>query len=233
MIKTVSHDGVTCIFDSKDHTYKVSGQKLISVTQLKSKYFPEFETLKIAKGYAQRNGYEVEDVLHKWKVLGEKGAAKGNAIHKYCECILEGKDVELSSEFVQYQVALDIVLSQLKKVWQLVGTEFIVFSKDLQLAGQIDLLMRKDDIVYIVDWKTDKQINNKNNWGRKALPPIEYLDDCNFHQHTVQLNLYEHLLRTEKYFDDVIFFKRIIHVMPGKCIRYRVPTIDVSEVLKK
>ena len=42
--------------------------------------------------------------------------------------------------------------------------------------------------------KKNNQFSNKSNKFQKGTPPIEHLDDCNFNQYSLQLNLYKHIL---------------------------------------
>jgi hypothetical protein len=225
MSKQAVHNGQTCTFAEQEHSYVVDGLFLTSATQFKSKFFPKFNTQQVAEVYAKRNNYPVDIVLERWKNLGDIGLAKGNAVHTYAECHFLNESYEIPDDYKQYQNSVDRALSMLQG-YDFVDTEFIVFSTELGLAGQIDLLMKQDNIVYIFDWKTDKQILTKNGWGESALEPISHLDDCNFNQHSIQLNLYQRILETENYFPGCLFFKRLIHITEKKYQLFRVPTID-------
>jgi hypothetical protein len=48
--------------------------------------------------------------------------------------------------------------------------------------------------VVICDWKRAKQMKFDNRW-QKAKPPIQYLDDCDLSNYSLQLSLYRYLLR--------------------------------------
>lgn len=229
-MKKVIHNDQTCVFTESDHCYKVDGHRLKSVTTLKSEFFPKFETQKIAGDYAKRNGMPVSLVLSLWKKKGQVGLQKGNLLHRYAEQLMnEEEPVRIPQEYDGFRRSVDTAVRYIKKNHIFVASEQIVFSTELGLAGQIDLLLKTNNIVLIIDWKTDKQIMTQNDWDRYAYPPIEHLDDCNFNQYAIQLNLYEYLLREEEYFpSDTIYFKRVVHITEKQPVWYRIPTLKIE-----
>ena len=70
----------------------------------------------------------------------------------------------------------------------------------LRIAGQIDLLIKDGNDIYIVDWKTNKEIKQKSYFNRNKRMsermkfPLNHLDDCNYMHYTLQLSLYAYLL---------------------------------------
>ena len=79
--------------------------------------------------------------------------------------------------------------------------EKVIASPKLGIAGTVDLLLKKDNQLYIADWKFVREIKYNNIW-RKAKFPIQHLDDCNYYKYVLQLNLYSYILRKEGYFPD-------------------------------
>lgn len=78
-----------------------------------------------------------------------------------------------------------------------------VKSKDglLRIAGQIDLLIIDGDDVYIVDWKSNREIKQKSYFDKTTRKyqtmkfPLNNLMDCNFYHYSLQLSLYAYLLK--------------------------------------
>lgn len=97
------------------------------------------------------------------------------------------------------------------------GVEKIVFNPFLPcpIAGTIDLLARsrKDGSMLILDWKTNKSIDQENRWNKFGLEPIGHVPDLNYWHYACQLSLYQYLLVLGKYVPAGTRFKRaIIHL---------------------
>ena len=66
----------------------------------------------------------------------------------------------------------------------------------LRLAGQIDLLVKKGNKIWIIDWKTNKKIeknsffDSKSKKSTKMKYPLNNIEDCNFWHYTLQLSTY-------------------------------------------
>jgi hypothetical protein len=240
-MKTASHHGQTCYFDEKDHKYFVKDQELLSVTKFKGSFFPDFDKEKVARAYAKKHGLDVGGVLADWEAKGEVGRDRGHLLHAYAEEAFTLPFAPNMPENLALLVkAIDIAVTQLSKKYTFLAAEKIVFSTALGLAGQIDLLMqenpctgKKSDVI-ILDWKTDKAIEKENVW-RRALPPIEHLDDCNFAEYGVQMNIYERIMREEKYFPEgTVYRKGLIHLTEGGPVWYKVPDMqeEVGRMLR-
>ena len=237
-MKTSQYNGQTCYFDEKDHKYFVKDQELLSVTKFKGSFFPAFDKEKVARAYAKKHGLAVGDVLDDWEAKGEVGRDKGHLLHSYAEScfILPGTD-EVPESLEPLARAIDIATTQLLKKYTFLAAEKIVFSTTLGLAGQIDLLMQENPYngdkadVIILDWKTDKAIEKENVW-RRALPPIEHLDDCNFSEYGIQLNIYERIMREGAYFpESIVYRKGLIHLTDKGPVWYKVP--DLQEEVER
>jgi hypothetical protein len=87
---------------------------------------------------------------------------------------------------------------------EIIGIEKIVFDSDIKIAGTIDLLIRakKDGKIWILDHKTNEKIDTFNKWNTFALKPIENIPNTNYFQYTLQLNLYENILKRVGYVDN-------------------------------
>jgi ATP-dependent exoDNAse (exonuclease V) beta subunit len=72
----------------------------------------------------------------------------------------------------------------------------------LRLAGQIDLLIVNGNDVYIVDFKSNKEIKKTSFYDKKKKSnvmmkfPVNNLQDCNFNHYQLQLSTYAFMLQT-------------------------------------
>ena len=76
-------------------------------------------------------------------------------------------------------------------------SEVIVYSKELGVAGTIDVLVynKKQNTYHLVDWKTNKRINQKPFGNKKGiLNATQHLGDCNFIHYSLQLSFYRYIL---------------------------------------
>ena len=66
----------------------------------------------------------------------------------------------------------------------------------LRIAGQIDLLVKKGNKIWIIDWKTNKKIDQHSFFDSKSKKtlkmkyPLTNIEDCNFWHYTLQLSTY-------------------------------------------
>ena len=81
--------------------------------------------------------------------------------------------------------------------------EFLISYKDddIRLAGQVDLLIKDDNEITIVDHKSSKKINLESFYDRKTKSrtmmkfPLNNLMDCNYITYTLQLSTYAYMLQ--------------------------------------
>lgn len=236
-IKIVTHNDKRCYFNSKDHKYFVKDQSLTPVTTFVDGFFPEFEREKVATKYAAKHGLTKDIVLSNWDKNAEKSRFEGTMLHGYAEHSIDptwGKDVpQIPNILTPKSQSIDRAITELRKKYELIAAEMIVFSIEFGLAGTIDLLMRdvtKNEIL-ILDWKTNKKIEFFSPW-RNALPPLDGFTDCNGVKYALQLNTYERILYEENYFPDISKYKKaLIHITPEKHIYYKLE--DMQEEVKE
>lgn len=83
--------------------------------------------------------------------------------------------------------------------------EYLVSYKDskgiLRIAGQIDLFIKDGNDIYIIDYKTNKKLDNKSYFDPKTKKhqmmkaPLGNIMDCNMMHYTLQLSTYAYLLQ--------------------------------------
>lgn len=203
-------------FNQENHQYTFihdngNIQDLISVTQFLKKIKPIFEKEKIATIYAKKHNLEVQKVLEDWELKGKLSIEFGKLIHQNIEnYLLHNKEINLINEIMEYKQFtkeksinlnnnLILKLNAILNKYNIHSLESIVYDLDLGIAGTYDcLLQNKETKEYVlIDWKTNKEIKKENKW-QKLLSPLEYLDDCEYNNYSLQLSLYDYMLRHKK-----------------------------------
>ena len=77
-----------------------------------------------------------------------------------------------------------------------VKMELVVGDEDYGLGGMVDCLFynKKSGMLEVWDYKTNKAINTKNNYGQRFNEPISHLDVCEINTYSLQLSLYKHII---------------------------------------
>ena len=209
--------GIRIAFDEKAHRYwtvyrsdePVAGDAqestvyYTSVTTMLKDCFPPFDEDAIAERTAAKRGMTKEQLIAEWHQNRDAAARFGTRVHAVAEDTLCGRSPRHSPESERERLAMGCVwqfATDLMKRMKVVAVEQIVFSTKVNIAGQIDLAMRDTDgTLWILDWKTNKTINESNVYGRTALEPIAYMPDCEHSKYALQLSTYEWILKSEGY----------------------------------
>jgi len=203
----VSVDGEVGFLE-KDHIYeKISSKKRFSksVTGLIGSYHEEFIQDEVAEKVSKIKtskyyDLKVEDILASWK----RKADEGTELHAYGENLLNSKEV-VAPDLPKAKWVPEIV-DKLLKDYDLAKTELLVYSDDLDLAGQSDILLKRlwpgdeKPLYSIYDWKfLSKELEMSsyyNPYTRKykmMLEPFHHLKDCNWIHYSIQLAIYQTL----------------------------------------
>lgn len=215
-MKTVTHNGQTCIFEEKGHTYTIqkTGQVLTSGTTFIKQFHEAFDGPKVANEIAEKRGTTPEALLKEW----DKKANEGSMVHGYAEWMFDPMADPGLPPYVIEANRVGLLTAQLlqacdklrDKYFEPIGAEKIIFSARLGLAGMIDLLMLNlARQVIILDWKTNEELT-VNNPFQNCFPPIDHLEDANLNHYALQLSLYQYIMMVEGYFPEGTEFKRII-----------------------
>lgn len=206
--------------DTHKYISMIDGKEICytSGTQFIHDFFPPFDPGdEIAKRCALKEGLTVEAVKEKWAKAGREASALGTRVHECCEDIELGrKELRNKPQNPKEEMMFKNAVNMAKKFYSqldILGVEKIVFSPDLRIAGTIDLLARsrKDGCYLLIDHKTNKSIDLEDKWNKFALKPIEHLHDINGTHYSLQLNLYEYLLKREGYVPKDAKFKRVLN----------------------
>lgn len=202
---------ITITFTEEDHKYSsiINDEEItyISGTTFISKFFSPFDpTGIITKKCAQKRGLTVEALKQEWKEKADKSCVYGTKIHETMEdCLLgrtkRNKPIDLKEKLAMKNA--ERLSAKLLTKLEILGIEKIIFDERLKLAGTIDLLARakKDGKIYILDHKTNGYIDVENKYNKFGLPPIKHIPDTNFWHYTIQLNLYQYILKESGYID--------------------------------
>jgi hypothetical protein len=194
-------------FIEEGHKYVLMDDKKFkfnSVTTLLHEYAEPFEKYKIAervskKFASQYYGMSVTDIIAQW----EAAAAEGTRLHAYGEALLKGEDVE-APDLPKAKWVPEIVQKLKDDGYVVAKTELLVYSKDLALAGQSDIILKKKVMgewqFMVFDWKFLKDSLSKKGYYDykkrsyiRMAKPFQYLDDCKWIHYSIQLAIYQTL----------------------------------------
>ena len=147
-----------------------------------------------------------QDILDEWAQINKESCERGTKIHS-----------QLENSF--YDVGSNITLKKFgiggkfecKKNYNELDMEYGIYPEyliyydnpklDLHIAGQIDLLIKSGNDIYIADHKTNKKIdlkgfyNSSTRTTEKLKYPLGTLDNCNFNVYQLQLSTYAWMLQ--------------------------------------
>jgi hypothetical protein len=173
--------------DPKYHIYRdTKGREYTSVSSLIKMYQAPFPADKIAEAIARRDGKTPEAVKAEWKAASDYGTH----IHLGIERFFRG---------LPYTKDIDFVIPTLKawvKHGQENGYEFlpetILCLPDIGLAGTADLPIKKKGCYSIIDWKTNKSIDDSKK--RKLKGNLSHLYDNKLTTYSLQQSIYAVML---------------------------------------
>ena len=181
-----------------------------SVTTYISKFFEEFDSEKIATNLVRNNrkysNYTVDSLISEWNAAAEYGTKIHNEIEDWISYGIEPKEpkAKVGKEWIdEYRSKSNIdVLS-----------EIILYSKELKIAGTIDVLAKdnKSDEYVLIDWKTSKKITTVSyKYKTGNHDATKNVMDCNFYHYSLQMSLYRYIL--EEYYGLTVRNQVIAHI---------------------
>ena len=199
--------------DQKNHRYILTENPEFdfqSVTEFIHHFFEKFDKIGVAQKLINTNpkysGKTIEQVIKDWS----KGAERGTIVHNELEMFIK-KDQ--APEHKMSIMGANWIKEKQKNPHNTFYSEVIVFSKELGIAGTIDVLVynSEQDMYHLVDWKTNKRID-KNSFRKKKgiLESSKHLDDCNFNHYSLQLTFYRYIL--ERYYGLEIGSQTLFHL---------------------
>ena len=224
-MKATHPSGRIIIFDEKTHRYYMEDEpdkSLISVTSFVRGFFPKFDAKKVSVNYARKHNLNATDLRDEWKEKGLTSSSFGKRCHELANRIINrkrGLNPIDKKEKVYFKGIKKALKDLYTRGYNVIGSEVIIASPKFGIAGTVDLLVIGNSLtIDIIDWKTNIEIKKYNEFST-ALEPISHLDNCNFNLYSLQLNLYEFILREENYYPWADYDKLIFHVI-GRDVDY-------------
>jgi hypothetical protein len=237
--------------DEENHIYKVDGiidKDVASVTTFIKSLFPEFNkeaelnkkarTVLLQKGIKQIQFSELElfdiksELEYEWKQCEDEG----EDMHKRIELYLKNNNNEnelMLNKYKEDQYFLNFMKDNNLIVYK---SEYMVYNKELKLAGTIDAMFIKRDLrfasdnikkknIILVDWKRIKLMyfSSKNN--ESAYYPIQDMPNTNFSKNSLQVNLYKYLLESSDEYNVTDMMVVCLHEQNKNYIQYKIPIL--------
>ena len=187
-------------FDEGPHIYTIDGDSsFTSVTTWNHSHFEHFDADRIIdKMMNSRNwekskyyGMTREAIKKQWDDNRDQASTAGTKMHYDIECFYN--DMEVNNDSVEYSYFKNFLKTHGNlKAYR---TEWMVYDKELKLAGSIDMVYRNPDgTLRIYDWKRCREIKKDNKWQQAKTGCISHLPDTNFWHYALQLNTYKYML---------------------------------------
>ena len=201
-------------FHEKQHFYTLDNYRFgISATSLIETYGQEFDSDSISQMVANKRGISQQEVLNEWKKENEFSCIKGSCIHLKAQSLWMRTDYEIDYNTIDDTIdkdrlkkEYDIMSKQAinfyndyKDMYDMIQDEFIVWSKEFDIAGSIDGIMynKYTQQCCILDFKSNKDLQFESKYHKKMKVPLHKLDDVNGQHYYIQLSIYKYLI--EKY----------------------------------
>lgn len=246
LAKKNQHERDTHIsFDEGPHIYTIDGDTgFMSVTTWNHSHFPHFDAdAIIEKMMNSRNwpnskyfGQTPQQIKALWKKNGIEASKAGTKMHYDIECFYNDEEVEVDEDCVEFDYFLQFE-NDIGSKLEPYRTEWMVWDKELRLAGSIDMVFRNEDgTLLIYDWKRCKDIKKENRFQSSITSCIDHLPDTNFWHYSLQLNTYKYML--EKNYGEKVVGMYLVCLHPNNknnsYIRLKVPHLkkEIASLMK-
>ena len=232
-------------FDEGPHIYTIDGDTgFMSVTTWNHSHFPHFDAdAIIEKMMNSRNwpdskyfGQTPQQIKALWKKNGIEASKAGTKMHYDIECFYNDEEVEVDEDCVEFDYFLQFE-NDIGSKLEPYRTEWMVWDKELRLAGSIDMVFRNEDgTLLIYDWKRCKDIKKENKFQSSITSCIDHLPDTNFWHYSLQLNTYKYML--EKNYGEKVVGMYLVCLHPNNknnsYIRLKVPHLkkEIASLMK-
>lgn len=209
-------NGTIITFEEDPHTYTDdAGRSYKSFTSLIHDYFPQFDAEKTAARVAAARGKTAQELIQEWEEAGDRASRYGTRVHENCEALMKGlptpNRAENETEERVFAHAVSVT-DYLKSKYQFIAAEKILFSPRCRVAGTIDLMMADGDTLWILDYKTNKEIKQAAYRNETGLFPLKHLANCDMEHYAMQLSLAETVAKMEGYIPrDTLVRRALIH----------------------
>jgi ATP-dependent exoDNAse (exonuclease V) beta subunit len=221
-------------FDPKLHRYTYDDEVLQSVTKTVEKFHKPFDTEAVAKRTSEKTGVDAEILKKEWAETNRYANVVGTATHEWIEDYFNGnwKSLPTNPDIIHRINKFNkIFCSHLHKLTP-VKFETRIFSKKWKLAGTIDALFLKDDKLYILDYKTNKDFKDdehKDGKWEKLLDPFGDFYKNHHNEYSIQLCLYAAIL--EQWGIDIAG-AYLVYIGPGDDDARLIKVKDMRPIIK-
>lgn len=204
----------------RDFWSKYKGlEKLLGKEEFKLEKKTLLKTHRITKELLEAYGLTEEDlkkeqdaILSEWEKKNKDACEHGTKVHAQMEAFSKGgKFRERVAPYLKgvskdYKCYTNPNSSELiNNIEQGILPEYLVYRESpdgiLKLAGQIDLLIKDGNDIYIIDYKSNKELKFKSGFDvstKKNVTmkyPLNNLEDCNMTHYTLQLSTYAWMIQ--------------------------------------
>lgn len=224
------------IFDEKPHIYTIDGDSSYDsvTTFIKKNNFEVFNSDKIidkmmnGKNWNESNKYygmTKQEIIKMWNKNRNESASLGTQLHKSIEDFYN--NIPVKNDTVEYGYFQNFF--EKHKHLKPYRTEWMIWDKELKLAGSIDMTyILEDGSLYIYDWKRSKNIcKTPFNYKSSINPIISHIPDSNFWHYSFQLNVYKAII--EKNYDKKISQMCLVVMHPNNNNYKKLIVPDLSE----
>ena len=145
-----------------------------------------------------------QSLLDEWQENNREACERGTKIHADFESLFTNKP---NNDYIKkFGVGGKLAYGNNNlNIKNGVFPEYLIYRESddgiLLLAGQVDLIIKKGNEIWIVDFKTNKKIDLKSGFDKKTMStvkmkyPLNKLDDTNYWHYTLQLSTYAWMLQ--------------------------------------
>jgi len=154
-----------------------------------------------------------EEIKASWEANGEQARNRGTEAHLQMQYAVEG--MPFRADDAEVQVGLRF-LDRFPDEWAAYRAEWEIVAPDLDLAGSIDLVVRRGDEgeIVIVDYKRSDKLQDRMHGFRRMRPPLNHLDDCDGAGYALQLSIYQYIL--EAYYGMRVADRILLNIHDGR-----------------
>ena len=176
-----------------------SGKKYLSVTKFIHQFVNDFPAEQIAGNMARRSDETRTkgDILAEWDENNKKALEYGTLVHELLERLLKAPGGILFSKSKKEQAIIDAFNEINPITSDRVYPERVLHLEDNDIAGTADVVEDFDNHFNIWDFKTNKQINFIDKYGKYMFSPVSHLSDCSYNIYALQLSFYAYMYSKE------------------------------------
>jgi hypothetical protein len=203
---TANHpSGASITFTESDHSYIDNlGHRYTSGTAVVKRCFAPFNAVEVSAAMARRDGTDAAEIRAAWKAKGAAACRLGTRVHEVCEDALLGRPPRNQPESERERLLMNAGWAHAKAMlddFDVLAVELIIFSPQWYVAGTVDILLRhkRSGTLFVADWKTNEKLRTEGYKGALGTGAAAALPDCEMSKYSLQLSIYEQVLRHEGY----------------------------------